>query len=149
MSLLLGILGISTTTALIIAAVVIGGGLFTWIAWAEFVKKHWKGISLIGSLVLVGLVSYHVGAYRAEARCEAAELRLKIEQLERDIRVQKEADVVEAAEMKLLEKQKADAEAEVAAYEKLLREHPHEGDDCTINQEDIDRLINHGKGKKP
>jgi hypothetical protein len=156
MGFILSLLGISSTTLIVGAIIAAIMGVISWIALAEFIKRHWKPIAVVAFLLVYGGGSYLAGKIKAEAACDEATLRLKIEQLERDIRVQKEADAIEDQEMTKLKTEKAADDAEILAYEAAVKAMRDElikqgkDPDCdSLTQEEIDRLINHGKGKKP
>lgn len=83
--------------------------------------------ALLAILLAAGGVisgAYLKGRSDANANCRAAELQAKVEALQRDLKVQREADAFEAAALRELEADNAQKDMEIELYVKKLAERP-------------------------
>ena len=103
----------------------------------------WLGLpAWVAILVAAGGIvsgSYLKGRSDANANCRAAELQAKIEALQRDLAVQRDADAFEAAALRELEVDNAQKDMQIDLYVNELATRP-DGDRCRLGPVDIERL---------
>lgn len=107
----------------------------------------WLGLPAWVAILVAagGIVSgaYLKGRSDAKAVCRAAELQAKIEALQRDIAVQREADAFEAAQVIELQTENERMDKEIDLYVKKLAERPQDSR-CLLDNSDIDGLRTNG-----
>ena len=98
--------------------------------------KMLLGCAIVTAVVASG--AYFKGRLDQKALCQEASLRVKIAGLERDLRGQRTADIIEDIERKQLQELTEKQEAEIAAYEIELQSRPDPN--CALTPSDIRSL---------
>lgn len=107
-----------------ILGILLGNPLYTFIGLAFLITGATGG-------------AYIKGRIDASANCREATLKAQIAILERDAKVQKEADAVEAQAMADLESLNNVQQMQISEYENANKNRP---DRCPLSDSDIDRM---------
>lgn len=110
-----------------------------WLRWlcALIGLPTWTPMAIV-AVAGIGLVggAYLKGRMDAKANCREASLMLEINQLKRDVSLQKAAEAVEEAQRKQLEAEATRLQQEVERYVAELRARPADGR-CLLTDDDI------------